>query len=119
MWKILPLLNTTHAFVSLGWEKYYPLKKQSEFSCTLLDFARHHPGIKISTISHVPAKGYKTPTSNFSFANNMECTTRVVDRFPAAENVPGYWYWDDLHVLGILNEEYNHEFVENMCPLQN
>jgi len=46
----------------------------------------------------------------------MECPARVLDRYAAAENVPESWYFDRLHVLGILNE--HHDLIEHICPLK-
>jgi len=119
--EVLPLLNTTHAFVNLGWSHLFGLAAQSEFSCVIPEFERHHPDMKVNLISHVPNQGYKGKSTpyNFSYAKEMKCASGVIDRYGAAENVPTNWYWDNQHVLGILNEEYNHQLVEKICPLQN
>jgi hypothetical protein len=45
---ILPQLNAMHAFISLGWEDNFPFVNQSDFSCTMREFERHHPDIKLT-----------------------------------------------------------------------
>jgi hypothetical protein len=40
----------------------------------------------------------------------------VLDRSVLSEGIPRGWYWDQYHVLSILNEEYNHQLVEKVCP---
>ena len=119
---VLPLLNATHAFVNLGWDENYNLTAQSKFSCTISEFVQHHPDIEVNLISTIPHwgdKGKKSP-NNVSFANELKCAVGAIDRYGAAENVPANWYWDDkIHVLSILNEEYNHQLMEKICPLEN
>ena len=123
MWSILPSLNATHAFVNRGWaELDRPidnLKTTSDLSCEIVNFEASHPDIDVTLMSHIPVRGYapQAGASFSSFADRMECPARVLDRYAAAENVPGSWYFDRLHVLGILNEEYNHQLIEHICPL--
>lgn len=116
LWMILPRLNTTHAFVSLGWESWFNFQAQSDFSCTIQDFERHHPEIKVYLITHPPDLGDKSnPLKSFDVAK-LKCAIKVLDRTSMSKNVPEGWYFDTLHVLSILNEEYNHQLVEKVCP---
>ena len=119
--KILPLLNSTHAFVNLGWNSLHDLKVQSEFSCVISEFVQHHPGIKVNLIIHIPFKFFckdKIPPN--MFAKALKCASDgVIDRYSAADNVPTNWYWDKQHVLSILNKQFNHQLMETICPLEN
>lgn len=117
MWEILPLLNTTHVFVNLGWEHLFGMSQQSKFSCGFKSFERHHPDIQTFLISHPPEKKtLDNPSIKFN-ESNLECDVNVLDRTSVNKNVPAGWYWDNLHVLSILNEEYNHRLIEKICPL--
>jgi len=130
MWTILPMLNATHAFVNEGWaEMDVPianLNTHSALSCAITEFQIAHPDIEVNLITHIPSRVYPSQRSGYtsqtnggssSFAERMKCPIRILDRFHAAENVPDSWYFDNLHVLSILNEEYNHELIEMICPL--
>ena len=121
MWNILPLLNTTHAFVNHGWAgiKGHGPSKMPQFSCQINEFTKHYPNIKMGFISHVPARGYTRNISIPPIAETMDCKNDVFDRYPIAENVPVSWYYDRLHVGSTLNREYNHQLVESLCPLPN
>lgn len=117
LWQILPRLNTTHAFVNLGWEHLFPFEMQSNFSCVIQEFERHHPDINIYLISHPPhVSALSNPLVSFD-ATKLKCDIKVLDRTSMSKNVPSNWYWDGLHVLSILNEEYNHQLVEKICPI--
>ena len=122
MWNILPLLNTTHAFVNHGWRginKDYKPSKMPQFSCQMNEFTKHYPNIKMGFISHVPERGYTRNMSIPPIAETMDCKIDVFDRYPIAENVPKSWYIDKLHIGSILNREYNHQFLESLYPLPN
>mmetsp|Transcript_4174 Transcript_4174/g.7977 ORF Transcript_4174/g.7977 Transcript_4174/m.7977 type:complete len:473 (+) Transcript_4174:2423-3841(+) len=111
LWQILPRLNTTHAFVNLGWEHLFPFEMQSKFSCVIQEFERHHPDINIYLISHPPhVSALSNPLVSFD-ATKLKCDIKVLDRTSMSKNAPSNWYWDGLHVLSILNEEYNHQLV--------
>jgi len=114
LWTILPLLNASHAFVSLGWSHLFGFEQEKEFSCTIKEFEEHHPHIKVDLISHVPHRGNQKDVFD---TKQLKCPIGVLDRFISSNNVPPFWYWDNMHVLGILNEEYNHQLVERVCPL--
>ena len=117
LWNVLPRLNTTHAFINLGWEHVAGFQKQSDFSCMMRDFERHFPDIRLFLISHPPSKrNLNSPVAHFD-ATKLKCDANVLDRTIVNKNVPRDWYWDDQHVLSILNEEYNHQMVEKICPL--
>ena len=117
MWNILPKLGTTHAFVSLGWESLTSFDVVSEFSCSIREFERHHPGIKVYLITHPPARqNIGNPSTVFDM-KKLKCDSDVLDRTIMNKNVPYSWYWDSVHVLSILNEEYNHRLVEKICPI--
>ena len=118
LWSILPKLNTTHAFVSLGWEHLFNFEKVSEFSCLLRKFERHHPEIKVFLISHPPNfDNIENPAVVFD-ATKLQCDCNVLDRTIINTRVPRHWYRDKMHVLGILNEEYNHQLLEKICPFR-
>lgn len=118
LWNILPQLNATHAFVNLGWEKNFPFAKQSDFSCTMREFERHHPDIKLYLISHPPKTQHiDNPLANFD-VKKLKCDSNVLDRTNTNKNIPSNWYWDTQHALSILNEEYNHQLVEKICPIK-
>mmetsp|Transcript_9921 Transcript_9921/g.14722 ORF Transcript_9921/g.14722 Transcript_9921/m.14722 type:complete len:418 (+) Transcript_9921:88-1341(+) len=118
LWNMLPRLNTTHAFVNLGWEHTAEFQQQSDFSCVIRDFERHFPDIKLFLISHPPpTNDLDDPVHHFD-ATKLKCDANVLDRSIVNKNVPKDWYWDTQHVLSILNEEYNHQMVEKICPLK-
>ena len=121
MWKILPMLNATHAFVNVGWAgmKGHAPSPMPQFSCKINEFTLRHPNIKISYITHVPERDYTRNMSNPTISDTMECKIDVLDRFPTAENVPKNWYYDYLHVGSALKREYNHQLLESLCPLSN
>ena len=119
LWSILPRLNTTHAFVNFGWTEYddEAQTRQSAFSCELTDFERHHPNIRTYLISTPPnRKQNSDPSLYFNASKLLKCNCGVLDRSTINQDAPLDWYWDDAHVLGILNEEYNHRMVESICP---
>jgi hypothetical protein len=118
LWNMLPRLNTTHAFVNLGWEHTARFQQQSDFSCVIREFERHFPDIKLFLISHPPrTNALDDPVHHFD-ATKLKCDANVLDRTIVNKNVPKVWYWDTQHVLSILNEEYNHQMVEKICPLK-
>ena len=108
LWTILPKLNTTHAFVSLGWD----ISGLSDFSCLTQKFSERYPNINVYIITHPPG-----PAGEPLNVTTFKCQVNVLDRSQLT-NVPPSWYWDDLHVLSIMNEEYNHQLVEKICPLE-
>lgn len=111
LWNILPRLNATHAFVNLGWEAIYGFEAQSDFSCEMQEFERQHPSTQLYLMSHPPPKSViDNPLASFD-AKKLKCDVGVLDRSITNKNVPHSWYWDFLHVLSILNEEYNHLLV--------
>ena len=110
LWKILPRLDATHVFVNDGW----PAR---DISCELQNFERHHPKIKAVMVSHPPeVSQIGNPLSQFD-PKSMKCDSDLLDRTTMNKNVPLSWYWDDVHVLSILNEAYNHLTIEKICPL--
>jgi hypothetical protein len=109
LWKILPRLNATHAFVNHGWSI-------SDFSCELQEFERDHPDIKTFYFSHPAEQNY--PLAQFD-AKSLKCgDSNLLDRTIMNKNVPRTWYWDNYHVLSILNKEYNHLSMEKICPIK-
>ena len=56
-------------------------------------------------------------TTAFFDAGKMKCNCNIFDRTTMNANVPLDWYWDKVHVLGIINEEYNHRLIESICPI--
>lgn len=115
LWRILPMLNTTHAFINLGWKHLFPFNQQSELSCVMQEYNKQHSDMELFLISHPPTR---TSITNPAFMKEkLKCDIDVLDRSILSKNVPTSWYWDNLHVLSILNEEYNHQLVEKICPL--
>ena len=114
LWNILPMLNATHAFISLGWENLYGLDQQSDFTCVMRDFERRF-NIKLFLISHPTDIGL--PSEMFFDPKKFKCGANVLDRTSMTQAVPMNWYWDFVHVLSILNREFNHQMIEKLCPL--
>ena len=111
---VLPLLNATHALVNLGWEFNFPFEHERRLSCDLRAFEGRHPGLAVDLITHVPARRVRGTYK----ASQLDCPgAGVLNRWDIALGVPRSWYWDQGHVLGILNEAFNHELVERLCPL--
>ena len=122
LWTILPLLNATHAFVSLGWDdKWGGFKngfhKDQKLSCVIQDFEAHHPHTKVEIITQVPGK-FRSQNLDLYDAKKLDCpSVGVYNRWNMAQGVPKFWYWDNAHILGILNEALNHKLLERICPL--
>mmetsp|Transcript_5565 Transcript_5565/g.12678 ORF Transcript_5565/g.12678 Transcript_5565/m.12678 type:complete len:381 (-) Transcript_5565:129-1271(-) len=119
LWDILPRLNATHAFINLGWKHKFPFRAQSEFTCVMKEYMQAHPNIKLHLMSHPPKSlDIPNPLKDFD-ANNLKCgdDVGVLDRSIVNEDVPIFWYWDSMHVLSILNEEYNHQLIKKICPI--
>ena len=106
---MVPMLNATHVFVNPGWEF------GRDISCELNTFAKSHPNIEVSYMSNPLDTSGKVkmldPTS-------MECQIGYLDRTTISSNVPFHWYWNELHVLSILNEEFNHQLIKTICPIE-
>ena len=117
IWSMLPLLNATHAFVSMGWEHVFGFEDQSELSCTIKSFEKIHKNTKLFLLSHPPAflEGAPHPLISFD-ATKIKCDCDLLDLSVLSRAVPREWYVDALHVLSILNEEYNHQLIEKLCP---
>ena len=109
---IIPLLGVTHAFVNPGWEHLFP--SQFELSCDLLEVQTMHPGVRIHLVSHPPQR--KRRNSNHPEFHSLKCGVDVLDRTSPTVGVPKRWYWDENHVLGVLNREYNQLLVDKVCP---
>lgn len=117
LWSILPVLKATHAFVSYGWERSNESQAQSNFSCILNEFERQHPSIKTFLLSTPPRRHERSNLTEMFDVSKLKCSCGVLDRSIVNKDVPYDWYFDDVHVLGILNEEYNHLMVESICPI--
>jgi len=111
---VLPRLNATHAFVNYGWNQ--SIAMFSQLSCKLEAFARQHPEIKVFLTSHPYHKSSTSTKTRFD-PRNLKCKCNVLDRSGMSTDVPDSWYWDTQHVLSILNEEFNHQFIQQVCPL--
>jgi hypothetical protein len=115
MW-FLPHLNTTHAFVSQGWGPR-PMTHAVDISCSITEFERHHPNISMYFISHpLPLSSISDPAVSFD-ENKLQCKVNSLDRATICKDVPERWFWDNLHVLSIMNEEFNHKLIESICPI--
>lgn len=108
LWNIVPALKATHVYANPGWSW------RTDVSCLFEAFNNQHPGIIANYLSH-PAngEGVLDPTQK------MECDVdiHILDRTTISSNVPGTWYWDRAHVLSILNEEFNHQMIKKICPM--
>eukprot|EP00804_Cyclotella_cryptica_P026884 CCRYP_017605-RA/>CCRYP_017605-RA protein AED:0.06 eAED:0.06 QI:0/0/0/1/0/0/2/0/313 len=111
---LLPSLNATHSFVSQGWGN---LSHTDDISCAIKDFEHHHPEIAVYLISHPRRRTDRSSPSVFFDEDKLECKVKSLDRTMMSKDVPLEWYWDDLHVLSIMNEEFNHQLIENICPI--
>lgn len=93
------------------------MNAQSKFACHMKSFEMLNPSIKMYLISHPPARDtLHNPSAKFN-ESNLACDVDVLDRTTVNKNVPRSWYWDNLHVLSIMNEEYNHRMIEKICPI--
>jgi len=114
-YKIIPKLNATHVFANRGWdmESYNP-------SCLLRDFAKRHPSVKVAYISHPPDLSGKNKVFGPSEKKQirLECgddgDVHVLDCTEISTNVTQSWYWDHMHVLSILNEEFNQQLIKKI-----
>ena len=113
IWNILPQLNTTHAFVNVGWNDEW----ESDYSCMLQEFEHHHLDIKVH---HINNPTTRWASRHKAFERKMpQCNSSdVLDRTITNTHLPKTWYWDNVHVLSILNEEYNHQLLETICPIK-
>lgn len=112
LWKGLPKLKATHAFVHVGWDDLPSVL--SLLSCMLEEFQLQHPDIRVFLISH--PYSYKAGSVTFD-PRDLKCKCNVLDRFAMSKNAPRSWYWDKMHSLSILNEEFNHQLIEKICPI--
>ena len=102
IWNILPLFNTTHAFVNLGWEISFSFQDQSKLSCDLRRFEKVYTNITLYLITHPPTmRNTIDPTLAFD-ATKLECDCNLLDRSVLSAGIPRGWYWDQGHVLSIL-----------------
>ena len=89
-------------------------------SCSLRDFAKHHPSVKVAYISHPPDLSGKNKVFRPSEMKQtrLECgddgDVHVLDCTEMSMNVPWSWYWDHMHVLSILNEEFNQQLINKI-----
>ena len=109
---IVPMLGATHLLVNAGWDW------ERDISCDLAEFAKQHPEIKVSYLSHPLDIKEGKWKNNMLDPTNMECQIDYLDRTTISSNVPESWYWNNLHVLSILNEEFNHQLIKKICPLE-
>jgi hypothetical protein len=101
----LPLLNATHVFVQPGWTIH------PDFPCRLDEFARAHSSIDMYFAPHPLSRDNPSPSQH-------NCTNvRTYDREPPTQNIPKDWYWDRVHVLSIVNQEFNHLLLDKLCGL--
>ena len=92
---VLPLLKATHVFAQTGW-------MQKDIGCALAEIERTR-GIRGFYITHTNTQMSATPKLGCGLTSS-----RVLDRVAATPPpYPRTWFWDNLHVLSILNEHYN------------
>ena len=94
LWNVLPKLNTTHAFVRVGWNYNADFENRTAYSCILQDFQRHHPNIKLFQISSLPELArISNPASSFD-PTKLKCDIGVLDCSTMNKTVPRNWYRD-------------------------
>ncbi|KAL3787878.1 hypothetical protein HJC23_000420 [Cyclotella cryptica] len=113
---LLPHLNATHVFVSQGWGPW-PFAQTVDMSCSIKNFESHHPSISTYLISHPLLRSAITDSAISFDGNNLECEVKSLDRATMCKDVPKEWYWDNLHLLSIMNQEFNHKLIETICPI--
>jgi len=98
-------LNATHVFVSKGWTT------PPDFACALTAARSSNVSskIKVELITHPALRNQKKHTPP------QECDVKVLNRAAMSMHVPGDWFWDQLHVLSILNQEFNHLLLDHIC----
>ena len=83
------------------------------------------PNNQTTLISHPPTVlNVPNPHPEFN-PSKLKCKVDVLDRTTMNKNVPitsegsfyASWYYDSVHVISILNEEYNHQLVKKICPI--
>ena len=116
IWNILPQLHTTHAFVNVGWKD----AEHPDYFCTVQEFEHHHPDIKLHHhITNPPTRAESRSKPSVAFETKMlQCDNDVLDRTITNTHIPTTWYWDNVHVLSIMNEEYNHQLIEKIFPIE-
>jgi hypothetical protein len=112
--EVVPKLQPTHVFAQEGW-KHDEGDIPQRFGCAVDAFERQNPGVKAFVISH-PC--IREQSSDFEVPING-CNATVFDRRKLTANVPKTWYWDRLHLLSIVNQEFNHQLLDMICgPMQ-
>ena len=115
MAEVVPMLRPTHVFVDVGWDQDLDDK---EFGCVLDRFRRQnpgheaafvitHPGTRVTTRLRRPFRGDSLPEQG--------CNASVFDRFTPTNGLPNSWFSDDVHLLSIVNQEFNHMMLDKIC----
>jgi len=124
---IVAKMEPTHLFVQTGWV-------EKNIGCLLALFEQKHSGVQAWVMTRPCEQGtscpYGKPTvvaplysanSNVS-AHAMHCNVhpqgcnaKVFDRFTSSSGVPQHWYFDNMHVLSILNQVFNHDLIDAIC----
>jgi hypothetical protein len=108
--RVVPMLEPTHVFASPGWG-HDASNIAYEFGCTMETFRRQNPTVQASAIS-LPC--FRGQSANFEVPSHG-CNATVFDRRELTANVPQQWYFDRLHVLSIVNQEFNHRLIDVIC----
>ena len=108
--KIVPKLRPTHVFAQTGWDHYMG-DTPATFGCLLERFKQENPGVHAFAISHYWERDAKRVTR----VPQHGCNASVFDRLAPSYRTPKSWYWDNKHVLSILNQEMNHQLLDHIC----
>lgn len=104
-------INPTHVFLNTGW-------LERDISCLIKNFT--DTKLHASNIIYIrnPWKlknSYKEPLPGKKI--NLTCNKiPVFDRFEITRNLNESAFWDDLHVLTPVNEEFIHQMLTIICP---
>jgi hypothetical protein len=80
------------------------------------EFNDHHPEISTFLMSRLPGRNTVENPSLMFDRRKLKCQVNALDTAVTTKQVPFEWYWNNAHVLSILNEAYNHMLVETICP---
>jgi hypothetical protein len=107
--EVLPLLQPTHVFASTGWAHNL---KDPGLGCALDTFRNQNPSVEAAFVITHPmgrSKGQK-PT-----VPEQGCNSSFLDRITPTIGVPHSWFWDNVHLLSIVNQEFNHMMLDKIC----
>jgi hypothetical protein len=104
---IVTKLEPTHLIANAGWPDF-------DISCDLKQFNDAFPSVEVAYVS---APAIKRHRSRMDFEHLHKCIQNisVLDRTAMSMSGRSDWYWDKLHVLSILNRQFNVQLLEYLC----